>query len=61
MCVKAMEFTMDMVGTKRRQCRSISPKNGQNAFVNASPIIATPPIRWLNARNFSAAKFRSQN
>ena len=52
---------MDIVGTNNRQCSSIRPKNGQNVFVNASPSMATPPTQWLNARNFSAAKLRSQN
>ena len=27
------------------------------SVVNARPRIARPPTRWLNARNFSAAKF----
>ncbi|OQB90102.1 MAG: hypothetical protein BWX84_02099 [Verrucomicrobia bacterium ADurb.Bin118] len=39
----------------------MSPKNGQNARVKARPKMANPPTRWLNARNFSAAKLRSAN
>ena len=60
-CANAIEFTIDIVGTNSRQCTSISPKNGQKVFAKNSPSIATPPIPWLNARNFSAAKLRSQN
>ena len=36
-------------------------KNGQNDRVYARYNIATPPMRWLTARNFSAAKLRSAN
>ena len=61
MLANAMELTMERVGTYSRQCTSISPKNGQKVFVNARPSIASPPTQWLNARNFSAAKLRSQN
>src|ERR1041385_1508653 len=40
---------------------SISPKNGQKDFTQARDRIARPAMRWLTARNRSAAKFRSAN
>ena len=36
-------------------------RNVQKSLVMDMPIIVTPPTRWLNARNRSAAKFRSAN
>src|SRR6188768_1815078 len=36
-------------------------RKGQNDLVKARLKMATPPTRWLKARNFSAEKFRSAN
>src|ERR1019366_5905195 len=59
MLAKATELAMESVGTYSRQCTSINPKKGQKDLVNANRRIAVPPTRWLKARNFSAAKWRS--
>ncbi len=61
MFANAIEFVIEIVGTYNRQCTNIRPKKGQNVFVKARANIATPPTRWLKARNFSAAKLRSAN
>src|SRR2546428_14062193 len=39
----------------------MSTKKGQKLCVQANARIETPPVKWLNARNLSAAKFRSTN
>ena len=36
-------------------------KNGQKSFTQNIARIATPPMKWLAAINFSAAKLRSAN
>ena len=56
---EAIELAMESVGTYNRQCTYISRQNGQKERVKASMKMATPPTKWLNAMNFSAAKFRS--
>ena len=61
MFAKAIELVMEIVGTYNRQCTSISRKKGQKERVKPQPRIASPPIKWLKARNFSAAKLRSAN
>ena len=61
MLANAIELVIEMVGTYSRQCRSIRRKKGAKSRVNPQPRIARPPTRWENARNFSAANFRSAN
>ena len=61
MLAKAIELVMEIVGTYSRQWTSMSRKKGQKDRVKPHPRMASPPTRWLKARNFSAAKFRSAN
>ena len=56
-----MPLAMEMVGTYTRQCTAMSTSIVVKSVVRASPSIARPPIRWLPAMNFSAAKLRSAN
>src|SRR5262249_41480199 len=41
---KTIALVTDMVGTKKKQCSSIRPKNGQYVVWYARPSIARPPI-----------------
>src|SRR5215213_9164878 len=64
MLANAIEFVMEIVGTYKRQWTNINEKKGQNgaappgpgALIKARPSIASPPIKWLNARKRSAEK-----
>jgi len=59
-CANAMEFVIEIVGRRAGNGRASREKRPERPR-HTSEIMAMPPMRWLAARNRSAAKFLSAN